>query len=194
MATHHSALTSTRTSSPSSEVVTTRQTDGAAHKLKPRSFHKSAHLRIHSADFHPSVNRAWHLPYILLPMVCAHYCAPYPKRPCVEHEASICCPCCMMSLVLEPSTKFSYVSWSVLWLYHQVVTDVTAWHINPNPSCSKNRKYKNKSKRQIKMKEKKISWVHFLWSWQVTSGLRSFQVLKKSYMGLLGSLVRISKE
>ena len=46
--------------SPSSEVATTRQTDGAAHKLKPRSFHKSAHLRVHSADFHPGMNRAWH--------------------------------------------------------------------------------------------------------------------------------------
>ena len=46
--------------SPSSEVVTTRQTDGAAHKLKPRSFHKSAHLWVHPADFHPGVNRAWH--------------------------------------------------------------------------------------------------------------------------------------
>ena len=46
--------------SPSSEVATTWQTDGAAHKLKPRSFHKSAHLWVHSADFYPSVNRAWH--------------------------------------------------------------------------------------------------------------------------------------
>ena len=36
-----------------------RQTDGAAHKLKPRSFHKSAHLRVHSVDFHPSVNCIW---------------------------------------------------------------------------------------------------------------------------------------
>ena len=35
------------------------QTDGAAHKLKPRSFHKSTHLRVHSADFHSSVNCAW---------------------------------------------------------------------------------------------------------------------------------------
>ena len=52
-------LTFTRTFSPSSEVATTRQTDGAAHKLKPRSFHKSAHLRVHSADFHPGVNHAW---------------------------------------------------------------------------------------------------------------------------------------
>ena len=37
-----------------------RQTDGVAHKLKPRLFHKSAHLWVHSADFYPSVNRAWH--------------------------------------------------------------------------------------------------------------------------------------
>jgi len=29
---------------PSSEVATMQQTDSAAHKLKPRSFHKSAHL------------------------------------------------------------------------------------------------------------------------------------------------------
>ena len=36
-----------------------RQTDGAAHKLKPRSFHKSAHLQVHSVDFHPGVNHAW---------------------------------------------------------------------------------------------------------------------------------------
>ena len=35
------------------------QTNGAVHKLKPRSFHKSAHLWVHSADFHPSVNHAW---------------------------------------------------------------------------------------------------------------------------------------
>ena len=99
------------------------------------------------------------LPYILLPMVRAHYCAPYPKRPCVDHEANMCCPCCMTSLVLEPSTKFFYVLWSVLWLHHQVVTDVIAWPINPNPSCFKNRKYKNKSKRKIEMKwkEKKSS-------------------------------------
>ena len=59
MATHQSVLTSTRTFPPSSEVATTWQTDGAAHKLKPRSFHKSAHLRVHSADFYPGVNHAW---------------------------------------------------------------------------------------------------------------------------------------
>ena len=43
-------------------------------------------------------------------MVHAHYCIPYPKRPCVEHEANMCCPYCVMSLVLEPSTLFSQVS------------------------------------------------------------------------------------
>ena len=42
-------------------------------------------------------------------MVHVHYCAPYPKQPCVEHKASMCCPCCMTLLVLEPFTKFSYV-------------------------------------------------------------------------------------
>jgi len=57
--THQSVLTSTWTFFLSSEVVTTWQTDGAAHKLKPRSFHKSAHLWVHPADFHPSVNHAW---------------------------------------------------------------------------------------------------------------------------------------
>ena len=59
MAIYQSVLTSTRTFSPSSEVVTTWQTDGAAHKLKPRLFHKSTHLQVHSVDFHSSVNRAW---------------------------------------------------------------------------------------------------------------------------------------
>jgi len=60
--------------------------------------------------------------------------------------------------VPEPSTSFSYVSWSVLWLCHQLVTGVTAWPINPNPSCSKNRKVKRKEKKsRIKMKrENKI--------------------------------------
>ena len=46
-------------SSPLSEVATTWQTDSAAHKLKPRSFHKSAHLWVHSVNFHPSVNHTW---------------------------------------------------------------------------------------------------------------------------------------
>ena len=79
------------------------------------------------------------LPYILLTMVHAYYCAPYPKWPCVGHEVNICYPYCIISFVLEPSTPFSQVSWSMLWLHHQIVT---VWPItsNPNPSCSKNRK------------------------------------------------------
>ena len=56
MVTHQSVLTSTQTFFPLSEVATTQQIDGAAHKLKLRSFHKSAHLQVYSADFHPGVN------------------------------------------------------------------------------------------------------------------------------------------
>ena len=37
------------------------------------------------------------LPYILLQMVRASYCASYPKWPCVEHKANMWYPCCMMS-------------------------------------------------------------------------------------------------
>jgi len=58
MTTHQSVLTPTQTFFPSSEVAIMQQTDGAAHKLKPRLFHKSAHLQVHSADFYPSVNCA----------------------------------------------------------------------------------------------------------------------------------------
>ena len=109
------------------------------------------------------------LPYILLSIVYAHYCAPYPKWPCVEHEANMCCSYCMMSLVLEPFTSFSQVSWSVLWLCHQVVTDVTAWLINPNPSCSKNKKNwkinwkENKMRRKNKNKLSPLSSILTIW-------------------------------
>jgi len=58
MAPHQSALTFILDFFPSSEVATTQQTDGTAHKLKPRLFHKSAHLQVHPADFHPGVNCA----------------------------------------------------------------------------------------------------------------------------------------
>jgi len=100
------------------------------------------------------------LPYILLTMVCVHYCAPYPKQPCVEHEVNMCYPCCMMSFVLEPSTLFSQISWSMLWSHHQIVTNVTVCPItsNPNPSCSKNRKLKNENKRKRKIKLKTEKW------------------------------------
>ena len=30
-------------------------------------------------------------------MVHANYCAPYPKQPCVKHEANMWCPCCIIS-------------------------------------------------------------------------------------------------
>ena len=46
------------------------------------------------------------LPYILLLMVCANYCAPYPKQPCIIHEVNMWYLCYMMLLVLEPSTTF----------------------------------------------------------------------------------------
>ena len=42
-------------------------------------------------------------------MVRANYCAPYPKQPCVVHEVNMWYPCCMTSLVLEPSMAFFYV-------------------------------------------------------------------------------------
>ena len=80
-------------------------------------------------------------------MVCANYCTPYPKQLYVVYEANMWCLCCMTSSVLESSTKFSQVSWSVLWLCHQV-TDMIVWPINSNPIYSKNWKLKNKSKRK----------------------------------------------
>jgi len=59
MATHQSVLTSILDFFPLSEVATIQQTDGAAHKLKSRLFHKFAHLWVHFTDSHPSVNHAW---------------------------------------------------------------------------------------------------------------------------------------
>jgi len=49
MAIHQLALTSI---SDFSEVVTMQQTDSAAHKLKSRSFYKSAYLWVYFVDFH----------------------------------------------------------------------------------------------------------------------------------------------
>ena len=57
--THQSALTPILDFFTSSEVVITWQTDGTAHKLKPRLFHKSAYLWVHFVDFHSSVNCTW---------------------------------------------------------------------------------------------------------------------------------------
>ena len=56
--TYQSALTPILDFFPLSEVVTMQQTDSIAYKLKPRSFYKSAHLQVHPADFHPSMNCA----------------------------------------------------------------------------------------------------------------------------------------
>ena len=67
--------------------------------------------------------------------------------------------------VLVPSSFFSWVPWSVSWLRHQLVTDVTAWLITPNPSCSKNRKRKEKEKRKIKIEKIKMNKVHLQRSW-----------------------------
>ena len=51
------------------------------------------------------------LPYILIPLVCANYCAPYPKWPWVIHEANMWCPCCMMSLC---SSSFYFILLSTI--------------------------------------------------------------------------------
>jgi len=85
------------------------------------------------------------LPYILLLMVHANYCAPYPKQPCVVHEVNIWYPCCMTLLVLEPFMTFSQVPWSMLWPHHQMWL---MWSItsNPNPRVLKIENMKNKSK------------------------------------------------
>ena len=72
----------------------------------------------------------------------------YMRPACVAHAV-------WHHFILVPSTSFFLVPWSVLWLRHQFVTDVTAWLITPNPSCSKNRKWKIKEKKnQIKEKIK----------------------------------------
>ena len=40
-------------------------------------------------------------------MVCAHYCASYPKQPYIEHKANMWYLCSMTSFVLDPFTLFS---------------------------------------------------------------------------------------
>ena len=59
MATHQSALISISDFFLLSEVATIWQIDGVVYKLKPRLFHKSAHLWVHSVDFYPGVNHTW---------------------------------------------------------------------------------------------------------------------------------------
>ena len=88
------------------------------------------------------------LPYIPIQMVCANYCASYPKWPCVKHEVNMCYPCCLMSLF---SRSFYFLLLSSM---INVVTtpsnvpDVTVWLITSNPKSRvlKIEKIKNKSK------------------------------------------------
>ena len=73
--------------SPSSEVATMQQIDSIAHKLKPRSFHKSAYLWVHSADFHPGVNCAWQ--YYQTSQVCCCFWAVLSAKPSVTVPSAI---------------------------------------------------------------------------------------------------------
>ena len=59
MTVYQLALTAILDFFPLSKAVTMRQTDSTAHKLKPRLFHKSAYLWVHSMDFHSGVNHIW---------------------------------------------------------------------------------------------------------------------------------------
>ena len=40
-------------------------------------------------------------------MVCAYYCAPYPKQPCVVDEVNMWYTCGMTSFALDPSFSAS---------------------------------------------------------------------------------------
>ena len=63
-ATHQSVLTSILVFILLSKVATTQQTDSTTHKLKPRSFYKSAHLWAILQTFTLSVNHTWHLVWV----------------------------------------------------------------------------------------------------------------------------------
>ena len=68
-------------------------------------------------------------------MVHAHYYAPYPKQLCIVHEVNMWYLCCIMSLVLDPSTLFS------------------ASHDLTLTLCSKNRKIRKYNEKKIKIKK-----------------------------------------
>jgi len=96
------------------------------------------------------------LPYILLQMVCANYCVPYPKWPCVKHEANIWCPyyitlfCSRTFYFLLSSPTINVVTTL------SDVTDVTVWQITSNPRVLKIEKWKiNWKKNQMRRKIKK---------------------------------------
>jgi len=94
--------------------------------------------------------------YILLQMVCASYCTPYPKWPCVKHEANIRYPCCMTSFC---SRTFYFLLLNPVINVVTTPSDVTVWPItsNPNPRVLKIEKWKitwNENKIRKKMKKK----------------------------------------
>ena len=104
---------------PSSEVVITQQTDSAAHKLKLRSFHKFAHLWVHSADFYPGVNHAWQ--YYQTSQVCCRFWAVPPAKPSVavpfaiystsHFKVQMASSCCNSSTPVSPlGTPFNTIS------------------------------------------------------------------------------------
>ena len=89
------------------------------------------------------------LPYILLQMVRASYCAPYPKQPCVKHEVNIWSPCCMMLLCSRIFYFFLSSPMINVVTILLDVTDVTVWPItsNPNPRVLKIEKWKINQKK-----------------------------------------------
>jgi len=97
-------------------------------------------------------------------MVHASYCAPYPKWPCVKHEANMCCPCYMMSFCSR--TFYFLLSSSVINVVTTPsdVTDVTVWPVtsNPNPRVLKIEEWQinqkeNKSEKENKKKLSSLS-------------------------------------
>ena len=132
MATHQSVLTSTQTFSPLSEVATMRQTDGAAHKLKPRSFHKSAHLWVHSADFHPGVNRAWHrgtMSQTLFSLYLHNQSTDFHKLSCTEKPQmrairtyAGCTKATTNNWDIRPSVAVKALSANISWMAEQIRT------------------------------------------------------------------------
>ena len=99
------------------------------------------------------------LSYILVQMVHAKYCAPYPKWPYIKHEANMWCPYYM--ILLCSRTFYSLLSSFVINIVTTPldVTDVTVWQITSNPNSRvlkiekcKIIKIKMKNKNKIKIK------------------------------------------
>jgi len=95
------------------------------------------------------------LPYILLQIVCANYCVPYSKWPCVKHEANMWCSYYMTLFCSR--TFYFLLSSSMINVVTTLldVTYVTVWQITSNPRVLKIEKWKinwkkNKMRRKIK--------------------------------------------